>query len=237
MPTPNMTGAPNPMTDFAGWVQWITEDTQRQIEEANEANERRYRQGLDLLTDARQKTMAETGDIYGQQRQDILDLGEDEKAAFGQEMVNRGLTGTTITGTQGGANRRTSERLQRLATRKALTRADLRQGTTRPIADWIFRRNDVPPNMQQTLQTVMGAANSPWAEDQIEALRRSQMNEGRGPYEQFQGYRGATRDGAFRPSPQFEAWYEAAENPAPRFEELMNRPRYDRPRSSILGLR
>ena len=144
-------GGNNPLAD-------VLSQYQQAMDDANAANDLRYQQGMNMLGDRYTRGMGYL-DNAGQQegadiRQDYHNLG----TRIDQDLISRGLSGTTIRPTQQmGVQRELSSSLgrmnERLAQQKVATDAQL----SGDIAGFLERREDQAPDISQMLALMQAA--------------------------------------------------------------------------------
>jgi hypothetical protein len=128
-----------------------------QINAANAKNEERYDQGLGLAIGARDRNMERIAALGAQGSADIReDYDKAGKAAY-SDLVGRGLAGSTVTSAVAGNNlkeqTKSLARHQDYITRQQI---DTDAGLSRNIQDFIERRNDVAPDVNQLIALSQG---------------------------------------------------------------------------------
>ena len=115
---------------------------------AKQANLARYRQGLKTLR-AGYTTAARTARRFGTAAlQDVEESAVQGKATTEQDLISRGLGGTTIRGAmvRGIERQRVRER-SRIGEQRALLQGQIAQQRARDIAGFIERRSDIGPDL------------------------------------------------------------------------------------------
>ena len=121
--------------------------------QANQANQQRYDQGLGELTGLRDRSNELVSSRGGQRADDINRAATQRLAADHHNAVSRGLSASTNAGAM---RRRTDEgrarSLNDLSDQLTRQRLDVDSNTTGALTDWIYRRDDVQPNINGLMQ-------------------------------------------------------------------------------------
>jgi len=171
----------------SGTISSAISTAQQGQNKANAANQKRYKQGLDVLNKgsaSSNKIIKQGAGFITQAIGDLKNLGREEKRRINQQeknvsaqtqqsVINRGLGNFTIADSlQRGVRRDANEARQNLTDRMASTRSNLRlkqtdqsnvlasnvRGNAGSIADFIAARNDVGPSLSEYAGLVQGAA-------------------------------------------------------------------------------
>ncbi len=119
----------------------------RATRRANRANERRYAEILAIRRAEQAQSMEDIDRLGTRGRERIATGGTAERSRIGQDLVSRGLTGTTVRSSMlGGSLRREREEVGGLEESLARMRLQTRRGMTESVAGAIERREDVGPS-------------------------------------------------------------------------------------------
>lgn len=124
---------------------------------ANRANEERYARLMALRRQEQARTMEDIGRLGTRGRARIAEGGIAERSRISQDLVSRGLTGTTVRPSLlGGSLRREREDVAGLEESLARMRMQTRRGLTESVAGAIERREDVGPSESGYLTALRG---------------------------------------------------------------------------------
>lgn len=122
-------------------------------EAAKAANEKRYKEGMDERTALRTRSMDTINSLGDQERKDITERFDNLKTTQTQDMISRGLRGTTIAPTvEQGAEREKTSSLGRLEERLRRERLGTDINLTQDIEGFRERRTDAYPDLNQMIQ-------------------------------------------------------------------------------------
>lgn len=125
-----------------------TSSLQGAYEAARRANERRYQEILGGYGQRYEDVMGALQGYGGQARADILQRGESMKAGALQDLVSRGLAGTTILPTvRAGIERQTAGNLARQAETMGMSVAGMMAQLSGQRLGFMERREDMYPNL------------------------------------------------------------------------------------------
>ena len=149
---PNVGYAPNQFSQEPSLHERLAQSYLDAQTAANQANELRYNQGLGLAIGSRDRNMERIEQLGAQQASDIReDYDKAGKASYA-DLVGRGLGGTTVTSAVAGNNlKEQTKSLNRLQDNITRQRIDTDANLTRNIQDFIERRNDTAPDLNQLI--------------------------------------------------------------------------------------
>jgi hypothetical protein len=169
-PTPGSTPLYTPGGNISSYIQSL----QKSQDEANQANQQRYQQGLGVLSSGMDASRGAISDALsasqgiGTQAYNRINEGESAANAHSlQSSINRGLGNTTIQDSLYRGNARTAEDArqgvdEQLANRRInlnLSKAQNERGGAGDIANFISARNDTGPDAGLLAGLVQGAAS------------------------------------------------------------------------------
>jgi hypothetical protein len=162
----------------------LASEYQRQLDRANESNEKRYQDILGEYGSARERALSTLDQVSNQDQAELGEQYNKAKARADQNLINRGLYNTTAGAVNRGIERAYAADKAKLSDSRLRERIGLDLGTTRPRLDFMERRNDVAPDFGQLAQLAYGigqggAPGLTW--DQLLALAQ-QMSSGLGRY-------------------------------------------------------
>lgn len=141
-----------------GGLSGLTQQLQTSQTAAKQANLQRYQQGLATLQSGYAAAQTQAQQFGTSALQDIEESAVQQRAGGEQDLISRGLGGTTIRGAMTrGVERERLRGRARIGEQRAMLLGQLAQQRARDISGFIERRQDVGPNLGMFANLIQAA--------------------------------------------------------------------------------